>query len=182
MEPPSGVNFLAFESRFSRIWLMRRGSPTSFSSSMPDSATLKCCPCDSVWGYMMETMESIRLGRSNSSWWTASFPLSILDMSKTSLSSDMRCLEEKLILWRQSATRPWFWIWAAAMVAIPMMAFMGVRISWLMRERKSRLAVLACCALASASLSVCRVFTSWVRSDRDTTYRMVPAFSFTGYR
>ena len=30
----------------------------------------------------------------------------------------MRCLEEKLILWRQSATRPWFWIWAAAMVAI----------------------------------------------------------------
>ena len=70
----------------------------------------------------------------------------------------------------------------AAMVAIPMMAFMGVRISWLMRERKSRLAVLACCALASASLSVCRVFTSWVRSDRDTTYRMVPAFSFTGYR
>ena len=94
----------------------------------------------------------------------------------------MRCLEEKLILWRQSTTRPWFWIWAAAMVAIPMMAFMGVRISWLMRERKSRLAVLACCALASASLSVCRVFTSWVRSDRDTTYRMVPAFSFTGYR
>ena len=41
------------------------------------------------------------------------------------------------------------------MVAMPIMAFMGVRISWLIRDRKSRLAELAFWALTSASFNAC---------------------------
>ena len=51
--------------------------------------------------------------------------------------------------------------WALAIVAIPMMAFMGVRISWLMRARKSDLAWLACSADFSASLSCFDCFSSF---------------------
>ena len=40
------------------------------------------------------------------------------------------------------------------MVVMPMTAFMGVRISWLIRERKSDFARLACSAAVRASLMI----------------------------
>ena len=43
---------------------------------------------------------------------------------------------------------------------MPMMAFIGVRISWLMRERKSLLAALACSAATSAAASSSFCFCS----------------------
>ena len=49
------------------------------------------------------------------------------------------------------------------MVVMPMTAFMGVRISLLIRERKSDLARLACSAAVRASLMICR-FRSASRS------------------
>ena len=77
--------------------------------------------------------------------------LSILDMSSTSLISISRCLEEKVILDRQSSTRAGSSTEAAAMVVMPIMAFKGVRISWLIRDKNSLLAVLACSAASMAS-------------------------------
>ena len=82
-------------------------------------------------------------------------------MSRMSLIKESRNREEIPIFERQSATcssSPMAW---AAMALIPMMAFMGVRISWLMRERKSDLAAFACSAAtsAAASFSFCRC--SW---------------------
>ena len=92
--------------------------------------------------------------------------LSILDMSSTSLMSISRCLEEKLIFCRQSSTREASPAEAAAMVVMPMMALRGVRISWLMRERKSLLAELARSAVSMASRNAWRERTSSVRSER----------------
>ena len=87
------------------------------------------------------------------SFFSSILPLSIRLISRISLISDSRKREEMPILEMQSATcssSPMCW---AAMVLIPMIAFMGVRISWLMRERKSDLAALACSAATSAAAS-----------------------------
>ena len=81
----------------------------------------------------------------------------------------------------RSATRPWFWIWAAATVAIPMMAFMGVRISWLMREGSRAWRWLACCALSARSERLPRLhLIRAIRTGRRTGW--CPGFPFTGYR
>ena len=50
-------------------------------------------------------------------------------MSRISLIRLSRCLEETEILFRQSATRSGSPIWATASAVIPIMAFIGVRIS-----------------------------------------------------
>ena len=60
--------------------------------------------------------------------------------------NDKRCLEENAIFDRQSFTRFLSSRFAPAIVVMPTMMFMGVRISWDIRERKSFLASLDCWA------------------------------------
>ena len=91
----------------------------------------------------MPITSSISSGRETSSEDRSIFPLSILDISRTSLISPSRCLLEVLILLRQSVSFSGFPRFAWAITDIPMMAFMGVRISWDMEERKLVLASLA---------------------------------------
>ena len=79
--------------------------------------------------------------------------LSIFDISSTSLISISRCLEEKVILERQSSALAGSSSEAAAIAVILMMAFKGVRISWLIRDRKSLFAMLARSAVSMASCS-----------------------------
>ena len=62
---------------------------------------------------------------------------SILLMSRISLMRLSRWLDETDIFFRQSATFSLSSRCAVASVVIPMIAFIGVRISWLMAERKS---------------------------------------------
>ena len=80
--------------------------------------------------------------------------LSILLMSRISLTRLSRCLEDTDIFFRQSATLSLSSKWAAARAVIPVIAFMGVRISWLMADRNSLFALLASSARASASSSI----------------------------
>ena len=71
------------------------------------------------------------------------FPLSILDISSTSLIRLSRCLLEVFIFSRQSLIFSGDSRLAWAIVVMPMIAFMGVRISWDMEERKLVLAAFA---------------------------------------
>ena len=80
-----------------------------------------------------------------------SFPLSTLEISRMSLMSVSRWLPARPILRRLSpvdSTSPRFF---PAMAVRPMMAFMGVRMSWDMVERKSVFALLACAASRAAT-------------------------------
>ena len=84
-----------------------------------------------------------------------SFPLSTFDISRMSLISVSRWLPARLILCRLSRTVLLSSTFFSAMAVSPMMAFMGVRMSCDMVERKSVLAWLARSASAAATFS-CR--------------------------
>ena len=81
------------------------------------------------------------------------FPLSIRLMSRISLIRDSRCSLEVEILARYSFTFSWLSTWEAAREVNPMMAFMGVRISWDMLFRNVVLAELALSARSKAASS-----------------------------
>ena len=87
---------------------------------------------------------------------------SILFISRISLIRLNRCLDEMDIFCRQSATLSRSPIWAIARAVMPITAFMGVRISWLMVERKSLFARFASSARARASSSAFSDFLSAV--------------------
>ena len=53
-----------------------------------------------------------------------------------------------MIFFRQSSTRSGSWLWDMAMAVIPMIAFMGVRISWDIWARKLLFASLASLAVS----------------------------------
>ena len=59
-----------------------------------------------------------------------------------------RWLLDILIFSRQSSTRSGSWLWDMAMAVIPMIAFMGVRISWDIWARKLLFASLASLAVS----------------------------------
>ena len=67
-------------------------------------------------------------------------PLSMRDMSNTSLTRLMRWAEAVWILRRQSWTRAFSSMWLRPMVVSPTMALTGVRISWDILERNRLLA------------------------------------------
>ena len=61
---------------------------------------------------------------------------------------------DRRIFFRQSFTLLPSCKWLSAISVMPAITFMGVRISWLIRERKSDFAILACFAASSAALSI----------------------------
>lgn len=71
-------------------------------------------------------------------------------------------MDDTEIFLRQSDTLALLSICASASAVMPVMAFIGVRISWLMEERKSLLARFASSAAESAFSSAALFF----RSDR----------------
>ena len=79
-----------------------------------------------------------------------SLPLSILDISSTSLIRLSKWLLESPIFFRQSNTRSRSSICVVAMAVIPKIAFIGVLISWLIFDRNWLFASLADLALSSA--------------------------------
>ena len=82
-------------------------------------------------------------------------PLAMRDMSSTSLTRFIRCAEAVWIFWRQSSTRGFSSMCESAIEVMPMIAFIGVRISCDMLDRKVVFALFACCACISASCSAC---------------------------
>ena len=106
-----------------------------------------------------------------------SFPLSILDMSSTSLISPSRCRPDREIFRRQFCTCCMSFRLAVAMAVMPTMAFMGVRMSWDMLERNSLLARLACTASRRAwsSSAICwRIIRKTRRKISARASRMLP--------
>ena len=109
------------------------------------------CRFASACGRLMSTRSFSITERSNGSSESSMRPDSIFDTSKISLIRDNRCLPEEAIFERQSFTRFVSSMLAPAIAVMPMIALSGVRMSWLMFERKL---VLAARALAAASSAV----------------------------
>ena len=79
------------------------------------------------------------------------FPLSILDISRTSLIRPRRCSLPDFNFSRYSFTRTGLSACFSARVTKPVIAFIGVRMSWLMFDKKRDFALFAFSAEARAS-------------------------------
>ena len=152
--PSLGVNFEALERRLRRIWRKRSASLMKFSQPGPSRYTSNLWFILRMPGSTIVIISCSSSGRHIGAMLIEKLPFSILDISSTSLISPRRWWLDKRIFWRQSFTRSWSPIWAAAISAIPVITFMGVRISWLMRERKSDFAAFAYFAASRALLSM----------------------------
>ena len=91
------------------------------------------------------------LAKENSSFLITILPDSMRDISSISLMMPSRCSADVLLFLRYSFTLSDAVGSFMAMLFKPMMAFMGVRISWLMLDRNVVLALLASSAMVSAS-------------------------------
>ena len=111
-------------------------------------ASCACCP-------MIEYSCSSKSERNTLSLFNVILDCSILPHIQNIIDpGSNRCREERVILRRQFSTFPRSSRCALASVVIPIIAFIGVLISWLMEERKSLLARLASSASASACSNV----------------------------
>ena len=86
-------------------------------------------------------------------WLICTFPLSMRDISSTSLTRLSKCPDEPSIFCRQSRTLSLSSIFFSAISVIPIMPLIGVRISCDIWERKSLFAMLAAFAASAASFS-----------------------------
>ena len=151
--PFSCVYLTALERIFISTCLMRCISPVTFSCFNPFTWISSVCCLFLISDCIMTTRSCRSSPMLNSSSDKISRPLSIFDISNTSLIRLSNNLDAPLIFSIQSSSRSRSSTCALAMAVIPMIAFMGVRISWLMRARKSDLAWLAFSAESSASFN-----------------------------
>ena len=154
--PPSGVNFIALLTQFIRTWLSLSSSASTllFSmSSVSNSNTwsfFHACSSNIYWRPFI----TFRRLTTPSSIWT--FPDSIRLISRTSFISARRCSDEIFILSRHLVIFSLSSRLASAICVNPIMAFSGVRISWLMLFRKAVFALLARSACRKASSIIWR--------------------------
>ena len=154
------MNFKAFPTTFKIAWLMRRVSPMTRSCSMLPTLTSNCSFLALACGRMIATRSRTSSGRTNSSSFKAILPLSILLMSSTSLIKPSKCLDEAEILPRQSLIFKGSSRCIPAIVVMPMMAFIGVRISWDILNKNRDFAAFALWAEVSASRSARSIASS----------------------
>ena len=161
---PRSVNLIAFCTRLRRIWRMRRSSPTHTGGRSSWARTVRRSPFSAAGTFMVETTVSSRRRSANGRLLNCSWPASILEKSRISLRMPSRLSAElrtacRSLRWSGSRSR------SSASRFIPMMAFMGVRISWLMLARKVLFAWLAASAASlAASRSRVRCATSSSRN------------------
>ena len=131
----------------------------TFSVNIFSTCMSKVCFLVLTCGCMMLTMPSTTSFNEICSVVNVNLPLSILDISKTSLISPKRCLLDNVIFLRQFSTCFLSSMWAVAIAVMPTIAFIGVRISWLIFAKKSLLALFA-------SRAVCRAFSNSFSCER----------------
>ena len=136
MWPPSGVYFTALDSRLMRIWLIRVSSPTRYSWRMPVTSTWNSWDLARAMGWIMASTEATTSLRANRSKVSTTLPLSILETSRMSLMRLSRCCPEDVIFLVYSRTLAGLSASLDSRVVKPNTAFMGVRISWDMLDRK----------------------------------------------
>ncbi len=156
MSPPSPVYLTALLKIFTNICRTRRLSPITSSCLIFSALTVKFCFFSFTDGLMISSTSSRRSERLNSDSERLNFPDSILLISSTSLIRDSRCLPAVVIFARQSLILSLSSICVSAIAVSPIIAFIGVRISWDIRERKSILALLALSASRNACSSALR--------------------------
>ncbi|CFP59841.1 Uncharacterised protein [Bordetella pertussis] len=150
---PSVVNLMALPTRFESTCFMRKGSINTSStptmsvfntSSMP---FWRANPSKTRIAPSGRTRSAVRTGaRSN-------FPASIFAMSRMSPISSSRLRAESYATWMDWRSGSWSVGRSSASSSMPMIAFIGVRISWLIVARNVVLARLAASALSLASCS-----------------------------
>ena len=121
---------------------------------IPVTSTKKFCSLASAMGRMIASTEDTSEFRVNSSTFSTTFPLSILDTSNISLIRLSRCCPDAIIFFVYSRTLSGFSASLSNSVVNPRTAFIGVRISWDIFERNIVLELLAICAACSASASL----------------------------
>jgi len=147
-EPPSRLYLTALDRRFSSTCLSRWRSPRTWvvHETLGPTRTIWCW---SARGRIRLTVSAATSARATGSRDSDSRPASMAAMSSTSLMRLSRCRAPDM-MWprlsrcsvsRSSRSSSW---------ANPRMAFSGVRSSWLMRDRYSLLASLACSAASLA--------------------------------
>src|SRR5262245_18933826 len=100
--PPSGVNFTAFDRRFSRICLTFRSSAT-MSPSRSSTVWVSVIPCRVARPRTRVSALSRAVGRWNRPSSSSSRPASTLDRSRMSLIRERRCRPDDRMSWRYSA-------------------------------------------------------------------------------
>ncbi len=152
--PPSGVYLTAFDNRFNKIWFRR--SLSIFTCSCFNSLlyTSNVWPFVFICGRIIESMFSTSSTILSSDRFNVVFPASILLISKISLIRPSKCWLEDVIFLVYSRTLSGFFASLAKRAAKPTMAFIGVRISWLILERNELLARFASSAIRNACSAV----------------------------
>jgi len=162
--PPSGVNFTALESRFVIICISLLLSPIRVWGILSFRCTEKYWRFSSIWKLMILTAFWIILSKTKLSRDNSSLFVSIFDISRMSLMTPCKWMEASSIFFRQYSLRSIFSDFLA-MAVMPIIAFSGVRISWLMSRRNSDFAAFAISAPSRArSMSVTSLKTTMVPS------------------
>ncbi len=148
---PVSVNLTALASRLISAWASRVGSPRSRGGRWSVSST-SSSPFSAARPRTISKLPATRSSSANSVSCSTILPASIFDRSRMSLITCSR--------WRAaSSTLPSRWRCSGASTSRairwvrPMIAFIGVRISWLMLARKALLARVAASAWSRAAAS-----------------------------
>jgi len=168
--PPFWVNFSALPTRLVMIWRRRAGSTSICAGSDCGYTTSRPICFSSALTRMMAATSLTTSCTAQGMRSTSMRPASTLDRSRMSLISASRCLplDTMVSRWRCDCEPPLCHPRLSSS-AKPRMAFMGVRISWLMLARKSLLARLAASAASRARRSWISFSSRLVTSSRLTS-------------
>src|SRR6266566_5098057 len=169
MISPTSVNLIAFPTRFTSTWRSRPTSPTRMSGTSGSISRVRlrlfsCAHWQSIFRVSPMAPRTSKVTSSRSSLPASIFAKSRMPlMTLSSVSAEVRTISR----WSRTAGGSSA---ASASAVIPMIPFIGVRISWLMTARNSLLARLA---VSAASLARRRSSSACLRSvmlwaiDRD---------------
>ncbi|MPN02098.1 hypothetical protein SDC9_149311 [bioreactor metagenome] len=152
MTLPRSVNLMALLPRLINICPRRSGSPDK--RRLASSSGMSMCSCKplsaAAWLSKPDTLPKTAL-RSIGICSSSRCSASIFEISRISLMTPSKCLEAPITLFSWSACLA-STVRRRARSVIPMMAFIGVRNSWLILARNALFARLAASA---ASLAIC---------------------------
>ena len=150
---PTMVNFTALPTRFSRIWRSRVGSLRIVRGSGISNVTSNASFFSWARGRTNDVTSPTTRHGSHSTDSTVIRPASIFDRSRMSLITASRCSPLRRIALMESRRSLAVRSKSSSRSACPMIAAIGVRISWLMFARNSLLVRLAASAAALARAS-----------------------------
>ncbi len=170
---PFSVNLTELLSRFTRIWRSRVTSPTmkggiSLANSQASSSLFS-----EAFSFIRSIAESTHSYRSKGCLSSSMRAASILEKSKISLMIVSSASPLLRIVSAKSRCSALSGV-SSSSPLMPIMAFIGVRISWLIIARKEDL---ACVADSAASLAFCSSCSASLRSVMSRMVSMAPANS-----